>query len=86
MFTINNEFNQADPYELWFQTPIQELKLNMRTIHDISSYRYMTILNYDDIDSLKNINLHLFAGGFDPFIDNSVWLAKKWRGQFFDFI
>lgn len=40
----------------------------------------MNILNYDDIDDLSPINLHLFGAEFDPIIDHSVMLAKNWKG------
>ena len=43
--------------------------------------RYLSPLHYEKMDALGDVNLHIMAFNFDPFLDESIMLAKKWRGS-----
>lgn len=42
--------------------------------------RYLSPLHYGRMEELSDINLHIMAFNFDPFLDESILLAKKWQG------
>ena len=48
---------------------------------EITINPYISPLLYDDFDSLKYVNLYLIALHFDPFLDDNVSMAKKWKGK-----
>lgn len=48
---------------------------------EITINPYISPLLYDDFDSLKDVNLYLIALHFDPFLDDNVSMAKKWKGK-----
>lgn len=42
---------------------------------------YLTVLNYGRYQELSDINLKIVSFEFDPFLDETVLLAKKWKGK-----
>jgi acetyl esterase/lipase len=53
-------------------------------IHDtryqpVTSY-YLSPLHYTSFQGITDVSLHVMAYNFDPFLDESILFAKKWRG------
>lgn len=42
---------------------------------------YLSPLDYEKMDELKDVTLYLLAYHFDPFLDESIALAHKWPGS-----
>ena len=51
-------------------------QLNLRTRDP-----YVSPIYYQDFDGLSNVSLYLIIGQFDPLLDDSVTIAKKWGGR-----
>lgn len=51
-------------------------QLNLRTRDP-----YVSPVYYQDFDGLSNVSLYLILGQFDPLLDDSVTIAKKWAGR-----
>lgn len=41
---------------------------------------YLSPLHYERMDELADVNLHILAFNFDPFLDESIIFCTKWRG------
>lgn len=41
---------------------------------------YLSPLSYDKMNELRDVRLYLMAYHFDPFLDESIAFARKWRG------
>ena len=47
--------------------------------HPVRSY-YLSPLHYTSFHGLTDVSLHVMAYNFDPFLDESILFAKKWKG------
>lgn len=52
----------------------------MTEICDVASFRLMNLADYDDLNGIKSVNLHIFAAEYDPILDKSITIAKRWKG------
>ncbi|XP_015791598.1 hormone-sensitive lipase [Tetranychus urticae] len=69
---------QCDP---WYRAEKAKLQETVEKLYKITSNPYISPLYYQDFESLASINLHLIALHFDPFLDDNVTMAKKWKGK-----
>lgn len=65
----------------WYRADEEELTKTVERFHQITSSSYISPILYDDFDSLSSVSLHLFSLHFDPFLDHSIIMGKKWRGK-----
>lgn len=65
----------------WYLADKKILRTKLDALKEITINPYISPLLYDDFDSLKDVNLYLIALHFDPFLDDNVSMAKKWRGK-----
>ena len=42
---------------------------------------FLNPLEYKKFEGLKNTSLHIFTSDFDPFLDEAILLAKRWKGS-----
>jgi len=70
--------NKKKPWYRQEKQAVQDfIKFNLeKHVHD----SYINIL-YQNFDDLKDIPLAIQACEFDPLLDDSVYLARKWKGQ-----
>lgn len=61
------------------QTPLSPMDIYRRDLNFLES-SYLTALNYDKYEDLASISLKIMTFEFDPFLDESVCLAKRWKG------
>lgn len=73
-------YGALDPHEPWFLKPKPYLYKRMEAIEEVTSNPYVSPIFYEDFDSLKDVSLGLIALHFDPFLDDSISMAKKWKG------
>lgn len=66
--------------EPWFLKPKPYLYKRMELIEEVTTNPYVSPIFYDDFDSLDDVSLGLIALHFDPFLDDSISMAKKWKG------
>jgi acetyl esterase/lipase len=64
----------------WYLSQKCDLYAHLEEIENVSVNPYVSPLFYPDMESLSNTSLHLIALHFDPFLDDSVSMAKKWKG------
>lgn len=69
---------QCDP---WYRAEKDKLQETVERLYKITSNPYISPLYYQDFESLASINLHLIALHFDPFLDDNVTMAKRWKGK-----
>ncbi|RWS22755.1 hormone-sensitive lipase-like protein [Leptotrombidium deliense] len=70
---------EKDPSKsVWYRKDIFEKRLT--EIDEIAKHPYVSPLLYTDYDSLKEIGLTIIVGEFDPFLDDCVEMARKWKG------
>lgn len=62
-------------------TDKEDLIQKMEQISAVTCKRYLCPLDYEDFDSLSNVSLHLIISHFDPFLDQNVTMAKRWKGK-----
>ena len=48
--------------------------------YDLFSTPYTSLHLYEHLDSLSHVHLNIMALHFDPLLDESIRLAKKWKG------
>jgi len=65
----------------WYLADKKVLRTKLDALEAITINPYISPLFYDDFEGLKNVNLYLIALHFDPFLDDNVSMAKKWRGK-----
>lgn len=75
-----SRYGLLDDHEPWFLKPKPYLYKRMDLIEEVTSNPYVSPIFYDDFDSLKDVSLGLIALHFDPFLDDSISMAKKWKG------
>lgn len=61
------------------QMPLSPMDIYRRDLNFLES-SYLTALNYDRYEDLASISLKIMTFEFDPFLDESVCLAKRWKG------
>ena len=76
--TYKKLFNQSD---VWYTKSPESLISHLTEDIRFSSHKYMSPLNYDDFESLSSIRLLMFSMPFEPILDHSVMMARKWKGQ-----
>ncbi|RWS26358.1 hormone-sensitive lipase-like isoform X2 [Leptotrombidium deliense] len=65
----------------WYLEEKSVLKPKVERLYEITSNPYISPLYYDDFESLSNIDLHLIALHFDPFLDDNISMARNWKGN-----
>ena len=48
---------------------------------EIATDPYISPYYYESFDTLTDVPLHLIVGEFDPFLDDTIVLSKKWKGK-----
>lgn len=64
----------------WYDQTPESLRARLVSDHRFCCHPYMSPLNYDDFESLQEMSLHLISMRFEPILDHSVMMAKKWKG------
>ncbi|RWS12668.1 hormone-sensitive lipase-like protein [Dinothrombium tinctorium] len=64
----------------WYLEDKHVLKPKVEKLYEFTTNPYISPICYDDFDSLSSISLHLIALHFDPFLDDNVTMARKWKG------
>jgi acetyl esterase/lipase len=66
-----------------FETDLsrQQLKEKILRRNKITEHPLFSPLLYEDMDSLKDVSIFLFACMKDPILDHSVCLTRKWKGN-----
>lgn len=64
----------------WYSDHGTNFKSGIQIINKKSIHPYISPINYNDFESLDDVQLTLLVGEFDPLLDDSVVLAKKWKG------
>lgn len=78
------QFKEAknEPDSPWYQCDYATFKSRMeyiKTFYDDNPI--ITPLIYKHFDELKSIDLYSLGGEFDFLLDDSIELAKKWKGN-----
>jgi acetyl esterase/lipase len=74
---------QADGISSILLSDNHELPLNWlsdENFFPIKSH-YLSPLHYERMNELADVNLHILAFNFDPFLDESISLCTKWKGN-----
>lgn len=73
--------NLFDKTDLWYMQGPVALKAKLMADIGFTKHAYLSPLNYDDFDSLSSMSLHLTSMPFEPILDHSIMMAKKWKGE-----
>lgn len=79
--SLSTDLTSGSASKPWYREEELKLKQRVENLYKTTSNPYISPLFYHDFESLSSINLHLIALHFDPFLDDNVAMAKKWKGQ-----
>lgn len=65
----------------WYRVDESSLKEEMKRLNETNSNPYISPLNGPEFD-FDDIPLYLVALNYDACLDDSIMLAKKWKGLF----
>ncbi|KAI1303603.1 Hormone-sensitive lipase [Halotydeus destructor] len=77
----NNNETESDHLDLHKLIADGQLETYFHDNLEIFKHPYMSPLNYGHFEDLKTVKLKLFALHSDPLLDNSVTMARRWRGH-----
>lgn len=72
-------FPRQDP-KSWFDCPEDEFKEKVEFLTKKVTSPYLTSLFYDKFDQLTDVPLHLISAEYCTFLDDSITMAKLWKG------
>lgn len=71
----------ADPTNRpWYVQGRERAIAKLGSCEKLINHPYLSPINYDDMDSLSDVQLTLIALNMDPTLDHSIAMAKKWPG------
>lgn len=76
-----NPFRKVKPTCGWYACSKPELMSRFAAFGDNLEHPYLSTLKYQKFDQLKDVSCHLIGLVNDIFLDQSVDMAKKWKGN-----
>lgn len=64
----------------WYRRDRQEVKEIFCQYQQSINYPFFNVLSSNNFEALKDIKLFIQASEFDPLLDDSIAIAKKWKG------
>jgi acetyl esterase/lipase len=75
-----NPFTRSYAPNAWFACSKEELLTRIEAFGDILDHPYMSPIKYEHFERLKDVSCHLIPLLYDPLLDDSIEMAKKWTG------
>lgn len=72
--------NAVSPDNAWFACEKEELLKRIEKFNNLFEHPYLSSIKYKKFAQLTDVELHLITPLFDPLHDDSIEMAKKWKG------
>ncbi|KAI1283187.1 Hormone-sensitive lipase [Halotydeus destructor] len=73
-------FSENDE-DVWYLKDGAIVKRRLSLNEPFGKHPYLSPLNYDDFESLRDIKMHLVSMTYEPILDHSIMMARKWKGD-----
>lgn len=64
----------------WFACDKDELLSRISKFNNLFEHGYLSSIKYANFEQLSDVDLYLITPYFDPLHDDSIEMAKKWKG------